>query len=61
MLAMTAMSLRWPDRDKTRKPAPPKADWPLMCDVATLRAGVPEALIHWRKAEGKSPPQPADR
>lgn len=34
----------------------PKADWPLMCDVATCRAGVPEALILWRRARGEDPP-----
>ena len=43
------------------RPLPPpraKTDWPLMCDVATCRAGVPEALIQWRKAKGEKPPEP---
>ncbi|MCV6592914.1 MAG: hypothetical protein OIF48_08190 [Silicimonas sp.] len=41
-----------------KKPPVPKPDWPLMGDVATCRAGVPEALILWRKARGETPPQP---
>ena len=31
----------------------PKADWPLMCDLMTVRADIPEALIRWRKARGE--------
>ncbi|MEM0947524.1 MAG: hypothetical protein AAGK37_08980 [Pseudomonadota bacterium] len=26
--------------------------WPLMGDIASARAGVPELLIQWRRAEG---------
>jgi hypothetical protein len=40
-----------------RRP-PPKEDWPLMGDVATVRAGVPEALILWRRARGEALPEP---
>ncbi|MEM7753120.1 MAG: hypothetical protein AAF230_06885 [Pseudomonadota bacterium] len=40
--------------------APPKPDWPLMSDVSMIRAGVPEALIQWRRARGETPPQPSD-
>ncbi|MEM7717740.1 MAG: hypothetical protein AAF222_00925 [Pseudomonadota bacterium] len=39
---------------------PPKPDWPLMGDVASFRAGVPEALIHWRRAKGEAVPRPCD-
>jgi len=42
---------------ETAKPCP-KPDWPLMGDVATVRAGVPEALIFWRRARGESRPEP---
>lgn len=37
---------------------PSDSYWPLMGDVATVRAGVPEALIQWRKARGEAPPEP---
>ena len=42
-------------------PTPPKprsAGWPLMSDVATHRAGVPELLIQWRRARGEDDPDP---
>ena len=29
-----------------------------MGDLTCLRAGVPEALILWRKARGETPPEP---
>ena len=45
---------------RTAKPHSPKNDWPLMGDVATCRAGVPEALIQWRKARGEDAPEPND-
>lgn len=37
-----------------------KMDWALMSDVSTIRAGVPEALIRWREAEGETAPEPSD-
>ncbi|MEO0917303.1 MAG: hypothetical protein AAFY31_10030 [Pseudomonadota bacterium] len=47
--------------DTTTPPdAPSKPDWPLMGDVASFRAGVPEALIHWRRARGERAPSPCD-
>ncbi|MEO1538002.1 MAG: hypothetical protein AAFR73_09750 [Pseudomonadota bacterium] len=60
---MSVLSLsRWVLPTDTTAPesGPPKPDWPLMCDVATVRAGVPEALIHWRRARGETPPLPSD-
>jgi len=45
---------------QTAPKAAPKDDWPLMGDVATFRADVPEMLIHWRKARGETPPVPLD-
>ncbi|MEM6387888.1 MAG: hypothetical protein AAF718_16805 [Pseudomonadota bacterium] len=51
----------WPSAKATvTREAPPKADWPLMCDVGMVRAGVPEALILWRKARGETAPLPSD-
>ena len=32
------------------------ADWPLMGDIVSHRAGWPEHLIRWRKAAGEAPP-----
>lgn len=32
------------------------ADWPLMGDILTHRAGWPEHLLRWRQAEGKDAP-----
>ena len=41
------------------RPAPPrKADWPLMGDIISHRAGVPEHLIQWRRTEGETDPKP---
>ena len=54
-LALDTLGLLAKDR---KAPPRPKADWPLMGDVATIRAGVPETLIHWRKARGETPPKP---
>ncbi len=45
---------------ETGREAEPKPDWPLMCDVASCRAGVPEALIRWRAARGEAAPMPSD-
>ena len=45
-------------RDEPARPAAPKDDWPLMGDLVTCRAGVPEALINWRKARGEALPVP---
>ena len=62
-LDMAALSLPFQHALPVSKPAdgsPPKHDWPLMGDVATCRAGVPEALIHWRAARGEAPPLPCD-
>ncbi len=45
-------------RDEARPAAPRKADWPLMGDIVSHRAGVPEHLIRWRRAEGDTDPEP---
>ncbi len=34
------------------------ADWPLMADIVSHRAGWPEHLIHWRRAEEREDPGP---
>lgn len=60
MNILTLARWTWPADAVSAPTAPPKPDWPLMCDVATVRAGVPEALIHWRRAEGASAPHPND-
>ncbi|QMU58342.1 MAG: hypothetical protein GKR98_09140 [Boseongicola sp.] len=39
-----------------RKPS--KVSWPLMGDVVTVRAGVPEHLIQWNRAAGEDDPEP---
>ena len=57
MTALTAQSLPLPaEREAERQP--PKPTWPLMGDVASFRAGVPEALIQWRRAQGEDDPAP---
>ena len=41
------------------RPAPaPKASWPLMGDIVSHRAGIPEHLIQWRRAENAPDPIP---
>ncbi|MEL7149826.1 MAG: hypothetical protein AAGK71_03785 [Pseudomonadota bacterium] len=60
MSILTLSSWSWPTETTAPKPQPAKPDWPLMCDVATVRAGVPEALVHWRRARGETPPMPSD-
>ena len=42
------------------KPAPRRraADWPLMGDILSHRAGVPEHLLRWRRAQGEDDPDP---
>ncbi len=58
---MTVLALFNPffalDRDRPAPNREPKPDWPLMGDIATCRAGVPETLIYWRRARGEDPPQ----
>ena len=59
MLTLTDVPLFWRAREAvSRSRDTPKADWPLMSDVGSFRAGVPEALIHWRRAKGEPPPKP---
>ena len=51
-----ALRATWSGEDGTETPAPrPRvaADWPLISDVLTHRAGVPEHLIRWRWALGE--------
>lgn len=58
---MTTLTIgpQWlPAETKTQPSKPPKTHWPLMGDLVTFRADVPEALIHWRRDEGKPLPQP---
>lgn len=57
MTALTAKSLALPREDEAKR-LPPKPTWPLMGDVASFRAGVPEALIQWRRARGEDDPAP---
>ncbi len=47
-------------RTETRQDEAPKDDWPLMGDVASFRAGVPEAVIRWRAARGEDAPRPCE-
>ena len=44
--------------DTAPPPRPARHLWPLMGDIASARAGVPELLIQWRRAEGDSDPDP---
>lgn len=44
--------------DTTEKPRAPKADWPLMGDIVSARAGIPDHLIHWQRAKGEDDPSP---
>jgi hypothetical protein len=43
---------------QSRNPNVPKDDWPLMADILSHRAGIPEHLIRWRRAEGNPDPDP---
>lgn len=36
------------------------ADWPLIGDIVSHRAGLPEHLIRWRRAEGREAPLPPE-
>lgn len=42
------------------RPWTPPSDlgWAMMSDVGSCRAGVPDALIQWRRARGETPPEP---
>ncbi|MDD9921665.1 MAG: hypothetical protein OXQ92_05200 [Boseongicola sp.] len=42
----------------TGKPSKPKKDWPLMGDIVSHRAGVPDHLIQWRRAQNEPDPEP---
>ncbi|WP_413718250.1 hypothetical protein [Silicimonas sp. MF1-12-2] len=35
------------------------ADWPLVSDILSCRAGVPEHLIGWRRAAERASPEPS--
>lgn len=51
-----ALRATWSVEDGAETPAPrPRvaADWPLISDVLTHRAGVPEHLIRWRRVAGE--------
>lgn len=37
---------------------PHDTGWAMMSDVGSSRAGVPEALIQWRRARGEAQPAP---
>ena len=39
--------------DTARPELPPKTSWPLMGDINSHRAGIPEHLIEWRRAKGE--------
>lgn len=47
-----------PAAEATGEPPRRRAGWPLMGDVASARAGVPELLIQWRRAQGLADPAP---
>ena len=48
-----------PEEDTAAAPPKPRSQgWPLMSDIAAHRAGVPELLIHWRRARGEDDPDP---
>lgn len=55
---MTTLDAFLEEEATVSRPSAPKTDWPLMGDVVTVRAGVPEALILWRRARGESLPDP---
>ncbi|MGR3512822.1 MAG: hypothetical protein ACU0GG_08665 [Paracoccaceae bacterium] len=60
MSILTLSRRSWPS-DTPATPTPvEKPDWPLMGDVTTIRAGVPEALIQWRRVRGETAPLPSD-
>ena len=42
------------------QPWTPPSDigWPMISDLGSFRAGVPETLIQWRRARGESRPDP---
>lgn len=49
--------------DEVEQTAPfdmPRCDWPLIGDVQTVRAGVPEAWLLWRRIRGETDPLPSD-
>ena len=60
MTDLTASLSGFVTTDAAPRPNRPKQDWPLMSDVASFRAGVPEALIAWRRARGEDAPLPSD-
>lgn len=62
---MTSLALRLTDwlmtGEASSTPAPARRaapDPPLIGDIVTARAGVPEHLRQWRKAEGEPEPDP---
>ena len=61
-MTLAVSSLFDPVLHDVAAPAPPPArraaDWPLMGDIVSHRAGVPEHLIRWRRAEGEDDPAP---
>ena len=60
MIAFAAFGWVGMPEPRAATDSPRKPDWPLMSDVATVRAGVPEALIRWRAARGETAPEPCD-
>lgn len=58
-MAATDVNIAGLEMREEARPAPRrKADWPLMGDIVSHRAGVPEHLIRWRRAEGETDPEP---
>lgn len=60
MTVLTLSALRLPLSAVSVREDPPKTDWPLMGDVTGVRAGVPDALIAWRRARAEAAPRPCD-
>jgi len=64
---MTSLAIRLADwlvaEEAEAAPAPPRSRVsapPLIGDIVTARAGVPEHLIQWRRAEGEDDPDPRE-
>ena len=60
MTTLAALTSDFVASETAPLPDRPKQDWPLMCDLGSFRAGVPDALIAWRKARGEALPLPSD-
>jgi|GEM_PF-6926276 hypothetical protein len=37
-----------------------RCDWALMSDLQTVRMGVPESVLLWRRARGEADPDPSE-